>query len=200
MTEPVELGTARLVLSIPTADDVDAITAACQDPAVQRWTTIPSPYGRDAAEGFVNAFVPAGWQAGTARTWAIRRRIDDGTELVGMIGVDGVRDGAGEIGFWLAPQGRGLGIMTEAVSAVLDYAFDAEGADLQRVQWRAYRGNRASARVARLAGFHFEGTRRLGASGRNGREDEWTAAILATDPRSPADDWPAEATEPDGTS
>jgi RimJ/RimL family protein N-acetyltransferase len=123
----------------------------------------------------------------------------DGTELVGMIGVEGVRDGAGEIGFWLAPEGRGLGIMTEAVSAVLDYAFDPDGADLQRVQWRAYRGNLPSARVARLAGFHFEGTRRLGAAGRDGREDEWTAAILATDPRSPADGWPAEATGADRT-
>lgn len=193
MTVPVELRTGRLVLSVPTADDVDAITAACQDEAVQRWTTVPSPYGRDAAENFVNAFVPAGWEAGTARTWAVRLRLPDAaTELVGMIGIEGIHDRAGEIGYWLAPSGRGLGLMTEAVSAVLDYAFDPDGADLVRVQWRAYRGNRPSARVARLTGFRFEGVRRLGAAARTGREDEWTAALLGCDPRSPADGWPAE--------
>ncbi|RWZ68484.1 N-acetyltransferase [Labedella populi] len=193
MTDPAELRTERLVLSVPTADDVDAITEACQDEAVQRWTTVPSPYGRDAAENFVNAFVPAGWEAGTARTWAVRvRRPDAATELVGMVGLEGIRDGAGEIGYWLAPAGRGLGLMTEAVSAVLDYAFDPDHAALVRVQWRAYRGNRPSARVARLTGFRFEAVRRLGAMGRSGREDEWTAAILADDPRSPADEWPAE--------
>jgi RimJ/RimL family protein N-acetyltransferase len=194
MTDPVELRTERLVLSPPTIDDVDAITEACQDEAVQRWTTVPSPYGHDSAENFVSAFVPAGWEAGTARTWAVRARGEDGpTELVGMIGVEGIHDGAGEIGYWLAPAGRGRGLMSEAVSAVLDYAFDPDGAALVRVQWRAYRGNRPSARVARLAGFRFEGLRRLGAAGRSGREDEWTAALLATDPHSPADGWPDEA-------
>jgi len=88
---------------------------------------------------------------------------------------------------------RGKGVMSEAVAIVVDHAFDADGIALERVQWRAYGGNRPSARVARGAGFRFEGTRRLGAAGRSGREDEWTAAILSTDERTPADGWPAEA-------
>jgi RimJ/RimL family protein N-acetyltransferase len=74
MVEPVELHTERLVLSTPVAADIDAITAACQDPLIQRWTTVPSPYTRTDAENFVNAFVTAGWQSATTRTWAIRRR------------------------------------------------------------------------------------------------------------------------------
>ena len=44
------LRTARLELSVPTADDVDAITAAAQDPEVPRWTTLPAPYERHHAE------------------------------------------------------------------------------------------------------------------------------------------------------
>lgn len=200
MSTPVELRTARLVLSVPTGADVDAITEACQDETLQRWTTVPSPYGPNDAETFVGTFVPAGWAAGTARTWGIRLSSEeDGAEgsttLVGMIGLEGIEDGAGEIGYWLAPSARGRGVMSEAVAAVLDHAFDAEGVGLERVQWRAYRGNRPSAAVARGAGFRFEGTRRLGAVGRSGREDEWTAAILSADERSPADGWPAETIE-----
>ncbi len=36
---PVELRTARLVLSPPTLDDVDAITRYCQDPLFERFLT-----------------------------------------------------------------------------------------------------------------------------------------------------------------
>ncbi|PSL38730.1 RimJ/RimL family protein N-acetyltransferase [Labedella gwakjiensis] len=198
MTAPIELRTARLVLSIPTGDDVDDITSACQDESVQRWTTVPSPYSRRDAETFVRDFVTAGWETGKTRTWAIRLASEldgDGRSatLVGMIGLEGIEDGAAEIGYWLAPVARGAGIMSEAVAAVIDHAFAADGVGLQRVQWRAYRGNRPSARVAHGAGLRFEGTRRLGAVGRSGREDEWTAAILNTDERSSAPGWPAEA-------
>jgi RimJ/RimL family protein N-acetyltransferase len=192
MVEPVELHTERLVLSTPVAADIDAITAACQDPLIQRWTTVPSPYTRTDAENFVNAFVTAGWQSATTRTWAIRRRDDEGERLVGMAGLESIRDGSGEIGYWLVPSARRERIMSEAVAAVLDHGFDPAGVALDRIQWRAYAGNVPSARVARTAGFRFEGTRRLGAAGRDGRQDEWTAAILVTDDRSPAEGWPAE--------
>jgi RimJ/RimL family protein N-acetyltransferase len=191
---PVELRSPRLLLSVPTLDDVDAITSACQDAAVQRWTTVPSPYTRDHATSFVTSYVTAGWESGTTRTWAIRRLGPGGGDiLAGMIGLEGVRDGGGEIGYWLALSARRERIMSEAVAAVLDYGFGEDGAGLQRIQWRAYAGNVPSARVARSAGFRFEGTRRLGAVGRSGREDEWTAALLDTDPRSPADGWPSDA-------
>jgi len=50
---PVTLHTDRLVLSIPTEADIDAITAACQDPEVPRWTTVPSPYTRKNAVEFI---------------------------------------------------------------------------------------------------------------------------------------------------
>lgn len=190
--EPVELQTPRLVLSVPSGADVDAIADACQDPAIQRWTTVPSPYTRADAENFVNSYVTAGWAAGTARTWAVRSRGPQGLEFAGMLGLEGIRDGEGEIGYWLAPSARGSGLMPEAVAAVIDYGFSADGPALDRIQWHAYAGNVPSARLARRVGLRFEGTRRLGAVGRSGREDEWVAAILSTDPRSPADGWPTE--------
>lgn len=201
MTTPTVLHTGRLLLSVPTSDDVDAIAEACQEDSIQRWTTVPSPYSRGDAQTFVDEFVAGGWRSGTTRTWAIRLDGEADTTgdgngsptLVGMIGLEAIADGGAEIGYWLVSSARGRGVMSEAVAAVLDHAFDADGIALERVQWRAYRGNRPSAAVAWKAGFRFEGTRRLGAVGRSGREDEWTAAILSTDERSPADGWPEEA-------
>lgn len=35
--------------------DVDWICAACQDPDIQRWTSVPVPYTRAHAEDFVAA-------------------------------------------------------------------------------------------------------------------------------------------------
>ena len=79
---PVTLRTARLVLSIPTDADVDAITEAAQDPEVPRWTRVPSPYTRENAERFV-ANAAEWWDAETELTWGIR--VDD--RWVGMIGL-----------------------------------------------------------------------------------------------------------------
>lgn len=42
--EPVELRSERLTLSVPTLDDVDAITRYCQDPLFERYLTTPWPY------------------------------------------------------------------------------------------------------------------------------------------------------------
>ena len=53
--------TARLVLRLPRADDVDPIMRACQDPENQRWlTALPSPYTRADAEFFVREIAQRG--------------------------------------------------------------------------------------------------------------------------------------------
>ena len=35
----------------------------CQDPASQRWTTVPTPYTRDGRRAFVREVMPSGWAA-----------------------------------------------------------------------------------------------------------------------------------------
>ena len=44
---------SKLVLSVPTAADADRIMQICQDLEIQRWTTVPSPYTRQSALGFL---------------------------------------------------------------------------------------------------------------------------------------------------
>lgn len=183
--EPVTLLTPRLTLSVPTEADVDAIFEACQDAAIQRYTTVPSPYERQHAEGFI-PFARSRWTEGVEATWALR---EDGT-LAGMVGLHGITlGGSGEIGYWMAPTARGRGLLTEAARAVIDWGFSTSGSALQRIEWRAVVGNVGSARVARALGFRYEGVLRRALANSLGREDGWIAGLLPTDDRMPQP-WP----------
>ncbi|MBF4630120.1 GNAT family N-acetyltransferase [Clavibacter michiganensis subsp. phaseoli] len=187
--DPVTLRTARLVLRPPALDDVDAIHVACQDPAIQRYVPVPVPYAREDAVSYVADFCADGWASGERLTWAVL----EGGRLVGTVGLHDIADGAAEIGYWLAPGARGRGMMREAAEAAVDHGFDAAtGLGLARIGWRAYAGNAGSAAVARALGFRFEGIARLGAAGRDGREDDWLAGLLATDDQTPPT-WPVLA-------
>lgn len=181
--EKFQLRTGRLLLEAPRSTDIEAITAACQDPEIQRWVPIPVPYSWREAEGYVTAYSDSGWASGRSCTWAIK---NDG-EFAGAISLDSVGAGQATIGYWMASQFRGRGLLTEAAHAVVEFGFAGapEGLGLVRIEWHAYVGNVASARAARRLGFQFEGTLRLGAMGRTGREDDWVAGLLAGDARSP---------------
>lgn len=183
--EPFELTDGVVLLRVPGPADVDRITALCQDPAIQEWTTVPSPYARADGEGFVSGMVADGWAAGSSLNWAVRV---DG-ELVGMVGLAMEGAGSAEIGYWLAPDRRGQGLMSRAVALVVDAAFGRLGLD--RLSWRAYVGNLPSRAVAERAGFRVEGEVRGGAVQRGVRRDEWLGTLLRSDtpgtrPRNPS--------------
>ncbi|GAA3653721.1 GNAT family N-acetyltransferase [Microbacterium marinilacus] len=178
MGEPVVLHTTRLTLSRPVASDADAIFEVCQDPEIQRYTTVPSPYTREDAETFVG-LVSEWWDSGSECVWAIR----DVEGLAGMIGLHAIKNGAAELGYWLAPAARGRGYVDEAARTVVDFAFGP--LRLERLEWHAVVGNAASARVAQRLGFRFEGVRRKGLAGHGPRVDGWIAGLLSTDPRTP---------------
>lgn len=184
--EPVILRTARLELRPPTEADVDAIFAACQDPEIPRWTTVPSPYTREHAEGFV-ALV-AQWWAGESQTiWGI---FHDGV-LAGVVGLHHItphpHGGSTELGYWATAASRGQGFMVEASAAVIDWAF--ADLDLARISWRAVAGNIPSARTARALGFRYEGLMRQALTSERGRDDGWVAGLLPSDDRTPTA-WP----------
>lgn len=184
--EPVTLTTDRLVLRAPDASDVDAITDACQDPDIQTWTTVPSPYSRSDAEEFVR-LVSAWWADGSETVWAVRA---DGI-LVGMIGLHDIAShragGRAELGFWATRAARGRGYVSEAATAVVDWGFRELG--LARVEWRAVAGNVASAKTARALGFRYEGLLRQAFASGDRREDSWIAGLLRDDDRTPMA-WP----------
>jgi ribosomal-protein-serine acetyltransferase len=65
---------------------------------------------------------------------------------------------SGEVGYWLGGRLEGRGVMTRAVRAVVDAAFDRLG--LHRIELKAATDNWRSRRVAERAGFRHEGTLR----------------------------------------
>ncbi len=167
-----------LVLQAPTEADADAVAAACQDPQIQEWTTVPAPYDRADAETFLLA-VERGWADGTMLTWAIK----DGNAIVGMIGLALEPVRSAELGYWLVPAARGRGWMGAALRVVVDHAFDHDGVGLDRLLWHAYVGNWPSRRVAERAGFRVEGTIRAHGIQRGRRRDSWIGTLLRTDQR-----------------
>lgn len=184
--EQVRLETERLVLAAPTGADIDAITAACQDPEIPRWTTVPSPYSRKDAEDFVR-LIGEWWADGSQTVWSVYAA----GEVVGSIGLHHITENVGgghaELGYWVAAPARGKGYLVEAARAVVDWAFTDLG--LARLTWRAVVGNVPSARAARALGFRYEGLQRQALTSARGRDDGWVAGLLSTDDRTPVD-WP----------
>ncbi|WP_078618546.1 MULTISPECIES: GNAT family N-acetyltransferase [unclassified Streptomyces] len=174
--EPVTLTTERLVLRPVDPGDADAVYEAAQDPDIQRWTTIPSPYLREHAESFTGGLAPDGWADGSMFTFGVF--LPSG-ELVGMVSQTMRAPGTAEVGFWAAKEHRGRGYLTEATLAACRWAFLSLSVD--RVEWRAEVGNTASRTVARKAGFIHEGTQRAALTNRGVRRDCWQASLLPSD-------------------
>ncbi|AWT43621.1 MULTISPECIES: GNAT family N-acetyltransferase [Streptomyces] len=175
--EPVTLTTDRLLLRAVGPQDTDAVYAAAQDPDIQRWTTIPSPYLPEHARGFTEQVVPDGWADGSMYTFGVF--LPEGEELVGMVGLTMRSLGVAEIGFWATKEHRGRGYLTEASVAASHWAFTAVAVD--RVEWRAEVGNHASRAVALRAGFTVEGTLRSAVNNKGVRRDCWVASLLPSD-------------------
>ena len=176
-----------IVLRPLTVNDIDVELAMCQDPQMQRWTTVPVPYNREHATDFI-AKAAAGWQAGTSLELAIEALDDDGApRWAGNLGLRPDGAGAAEVGFALAPWARGRGVMSRAVRMMLTWGFTE--LDLQVVHWKAHEGNWASRRVAWACGFRVEGLVRGLLVARGVRYDGWLASIVRGDPMSPGHPW-----------
>lgn len=143
------LSTARLLLRAPRQADANAIAALASDLRVAANTTrIPHPYGVTDAEQFITA---ANKRDGEASFVVMR-----GEALIGACGLD-CRDDGIELGYWLGVPFWGRGFTTEAVRALIDYAFD----DLhyETLQAGARVTNPASRRVLEKCAFQWTGVR-----------------------------------------
>lgn len=151
--------------------DLPDIVEMCQDPEMQRWTTIPVPYGPSDAEGFL-AHVRDGWATGVAAGFALEH---DG-RFAGNLDLRLEEGSWAEVGYGAAAWARGRGLMTRALRAALVWGFGELG--LAGVHWQAHVGNHASRRVAEKCGFRLEGTARGLLVQRGRRFDGWLGSIV----------------------
>ena len=170
----MELPTLRdgdLVLRPKLPGDADALTAACQDPEIPRWTLVPTPYTEEDARA---------WLGGHGRSWedhaplAITAR--DSGELLGSITLWIVKPRVCELGYWCAREARGRGYAPRAVRLLARWAFEQLGA--ARVQLGTLPGNHASERVAEKLGFAREGVLRAYVEQRGERSDVLMWSLL----------------------
>ncbi|HLN17119.1 MAG TPA: GNAT family N-acetyltransferase [Acidimicrobiales bacterium] len=137
------------------AADVPAVTRACQDPEIPRWTAaIPSPYTEADAEHWI-ATHPASWARGTGAAFAVVD-VDTG-DLVGSVGLQEFDWATGEViaGYWVAAWARNRGVATRALQLAVGWAFDDLG--IVAVELATKIGNTASERVAEKGGFFLVG-------------------------------------------
>lgn len=132
--------------------DIDALPPIANDIEVARYMSrrFPHPYTRADAEHWV-ALVS---ERKELSTFAIEV---DG-ELAGGIGFvpqHHEHSGIAEVGYWLGRRYWSRGIATEALHAIVDYAFGTYR--LRRLQANVMAPNTSSARVLEHAGFTREG-------------------------------------------
>jgi RimJ/RimL family protein N-acetyltransferase len=136
--------------------DVEAITAACNDPAIAAFLDqVPSPYTADDAREYIE-LTRVAWNEGTMTNFAMTL---DG-RAVGSIGVRWYEpdQGNAEVGYWVTPDARGMGVCTRALRLVSRWVLEQPG--MERLQLRADEENEPSNRVALKAGFQREGVLR----------------------------------------
>ncbi len=109
----------------------------------------------------------------------------DGERLVGAISfVDPSREhGFTELGYWLAEDAQGRGLMTRAAAAMVDEAFGPWG--FGRVEIHVAAGNERSRAIPERLGFREEARLREGHRVGGKVHEELIYGLLASDPRPP---------------
>jgi RimJ/RimL family protein N-acetyltransferase len=142
------LETKRLALRAPRLEDAKTVATLANDRRIAENTArIPHPYRLSDAEGFISGANKAGGEA----VFLITLR--DKT-VIGACGLS-MQDETPELGYWLGVPHWGNGYATEALHAVIDYAFT----DLahKALQAGARVTNPASRRVLEKCGFQWTG-------------------------------------------
>lgn len=149
------LGTNRLLLRHFRMEDAPTLLAYRNDAAValyQSWESMSEVTARH----FIAEMMAA--QPGVAGEWfqfAVERR--DTGEQIGDVALHTMEDRRlGEVGYTFARHAHGFGFASEAVSAVLDYAFDTIG--MHRISATVDPENAPSIRLLERLGFRHEGT------------------------------------------
>jgi RimJ/RimL family protein N-acetyltransferase len=171
--------TDGVVLLRPWTDqDVAVVTAAVQDPLIAKHTRVLENQTEEQTRAFFRTQEPAR-RAGESIAFAIEE-VATGL-FAGTVGLlrFSWEEHRGEVGYWLAPEGRGRGLATRAVRLVAPWAIGELG--LGRLALHTDIDNEGSQRVAERAGFTREGVLRAFEERKGERYDMVIFSLLPTD-------------------
>lgn len=152
--EPVEINLGLYYLRALRADeridDRPAVVEGFADPDVRLW----GPDYRIDNLGQAGAYIAQRaeeWARDARYSWAVADPLTG--EMLGEVGLKelDLTAGTAEAACWTHPAGRGRGMASRAMAAVLRFGFGAVG--LRRVVYKHFESNVASARVAEKCGF-----------------------------------------------
>lgn len=137
--------------------DAENISVVANNPNIAKnlRNTFPSPYTTDDARWYVNDCIIKEGQN------QITRAVEVDGKAAGSIGVfvkDDVFEKTAELGYWLAEEYWGKGIIARAVKLICKEAFDTF--DIVRIYAEPFEHNIGSRAVLEKAGFTYEGTMR----------------------------------------
>ena len=140
--------------------DAAALAAALSNKKVQDNLRdgLPYPYIEQDGTDYISAML----LADENDTFAFAITVD--TKVVGSIGIfrqGNIHRQTAELGYYIAEEYWGKGIMTEAVKQICEYVFGKS--DIIRIYAEPFSYNVASCRVLEKAGFQYEGTLRSNA-------------------------------------
>ncbi len=149
-----QLLTERLLLRRIRTDDAEDIFTYASDPAVTATLTWETHLSIDDSIAFIQQVID-GYERDEQATWGIEHSAS--RRLIGTIGYNSIHAGGyvGEVGYALARQYWRLGLMTEALRAVLDFGFQHMG--LRRIEATCRIDNTGSYRVMEKAGMQLDG-------------------------------------------
>lgn len=119
---------------------------------------LPYPYTEQDGTDYISAML----SADENETFAFAITVDE--KVVGSIGIfrqGNIHRHTAELGYYIAEEYWGKGIMTGAVRQICAYVF--EKSDIIRIYAEPFAYNAASCRVLEKAGFQYEGTLRSNA-------------------------------------
>ena len=137
---------------------------------------LPYPYTEKDAVDYITAML----SADENETFAFAITIDG--KAIGSIGAfrqGNIHRRTAELGYYIAEDHWGKGIMTQAVKQICQYVFDKS--DIIRIYAEPFAYNAASCRVLEKAGFQYEGTLRKNAVKNGGVVDMKMYALLKTE-------------------
>lgn len=119
---------------------------------------LPYPYTEQDGIDYISA-MPS---ADENDTFAFAITVEE--KVIGSIGVfrqDNIHRQTAEVGYYIAEEYWGKGIMTDAIKQICKYVF--EKSDIIRIYAEPFAYNMASCRALEKAGFQYEGTLRKNA-------------------------------------
>jgi ribosomal-protein-alanine N-acetyltransferase len=149
------LETDRLILRELTQADAPWYLTHFSRPEIVVGSGFAAPVDLEAARGELDRYVFDLFARRTGLRWGLVLR--GGHELIGSAGLYAWRDEpepTAMVGYDLAPEFWGRGLMTEAIGAIAGYAFDALG--IARLEATVIVGNERSCRTLERAGFGHE--------------------------------------------